>query len=209
MTNETSEAGILALLGLSAAILVGCSPSPETQVGNIRSTCSARSSADYYFPPTDEPHVLLSLASAYLTLADETSLSCGQTKSETYRMLYIGTTRFLVVRVAATDNVINLKYIEQIQPFPFNERARIDRGEKMLSPREWQELKITIESAGFWNEPGEMLDQNTLDSAVIVEGRRPISYRVLSRVGLRPDTNNIRMKIAPELLRLAGVDAPP
>ena len=200
---------VLVLFALTPTSCARPAPIPSDE--SVRPKCPDRASDEFFFPSDNGgQNSTTTAASTYLTLANRPSLSCGQVDGEIYRLLMYGWTRFRVIEVASTGDAIRLDYLEQDAPGLRDPRAPT-RTEKRLSSQDWQALTKAIESAGFWKDPGEVTNDDGLmlveGPRTLIEGRRNGRYRAVTRVGLGPETNNVRA-LVPVFLMLAGATMP-
>jgi len=193
------------ILSFVAAVLASCSASEEGfNSRSFRAQCPDRSSEDFYFPAVSGTRGDTGSLSRYLAALGEPSLSCGQ-NPESYRLIDAGE-RIRVVRVDSGKGGANLRFVQGTLSLDVDVVRSVRRQDRALAATEWHSLESSIAASGFWTEPGDGPGELTMDHIEVIEGRRGNRYRVLRRVGLGPDSNNIpALKAA--FLEVAGAES--
>jgi len=199
---------------LVAFVLFGamnCSESPDEKK-NVRQTCPNHFDVNFFFPSTIDSSSNTEMASAFLARFGEPSLSCGSEPFEGYRLIDGRADDVRVIRLTNRNGDARLSYVrDSILPnqatlFPGVAIVRPERRERSLSAAEWQSVDTAVSTSAFWTEPGS-IPESSLDGFLLIEGRRGVRYRALSRVGLDLKVNNAEA-LASAIRKLAGATAP-
>jgi hypothetical protein len=130
----------------------------NTIAREVRPTCRSHGDATFFFPVGTFPEVESELAAGfadYLTAMNEPSLSCGESKEETYRLLWLHAFEAnpIVVRVSRVDKSSKLlvNAFATSQTTASNSLPR--RAEKPIAEENWRQLTSTVQNGDVWLLP--------------------------------------------------------
>jgi hypothetical protein len=180
-------------LGVSS----GCSQSPEgRQIGfshSITQECKSRDHSESFFSAksfatsADDGVSWRDDYSSILAIADEPSLSCGDTFDHAYRLVWVQALRSgsVIIRVSRSHQTFGLVVIRSQEAGP-GLRPIISRVSKALTEKQWQMITSAVERTDLWFMPTRHIrklhEDVVLDaSAWLFEGREGSSYHVILR----------------------------
>ena len=171
---------------------------PEPSVAErVRPDCPPRVSDQYYFPefalhPSHETLDVMarSLNSALLSAIEAPSLSCGQSSTDAYRLIWLPTNRpYVVIEIMRGDQSRKAEWfaegVELTRERGTSNWKVMNRSHRRVTDSEVDELRKSLNRAQFWTATAWENSQVDDGSTWVFEGRHESGYRVVTRANPR------------------------